>query len=139
MPLPITELLPTLLSLFKWLGRMRKRKFLIVEDNLDDALLLTREIAGAGCSHKLASSAEMAEGMFLAERFDCILLDMRFQGMDGMELLRRILRERPVQIIVITCGEARDLLNIPKSKLIHCVSKPVTSEVIVEILKTMKL
>jgi CheY-like chemotaxis protein len=139
MPLPITELIPTAFKLLDWLRSFRKRKFLIVEDNLDDALLLMREITNAGCIHKLASSAEMAEGMFHVERFDCILLDMQFQGMDGMELLRRILREKPVQIIVITCGEASDLAMIPRSKLIHCVSKPVTSEVIVEILKTMKL
>jgi DNA-binding response OmpR family regulator len=138
MPLAITELLPTLWRVFQWVRTHRQPRFLIVEDNLEDAFFLQRTVEHAGCFQVTANSAEMAEGMLRQGKFDYVLLDMRFTGMSGMELLLRILRENPVQVIILTCGEPQDLVAIPKSKLIHCVAKPITAEVIRDILKYLK-
>ena len=99
----------------------RSQPILVVEDDADEALLIQRSLAGSGVANSIITvrSGEEAiqylngEGPFedrLAHALPCLmLLDLRIQGMQGLDLLRWI-RSNPrchrLPVVVLThCGE----------------------------------
>ena len=112
-------------------------KFLLVEDDPDDAALTRRALERAHIGNELAvvdtgeAALEILYAQALGEReqVGLILLDLGLPKIDGREVLRRIWsdrRLRQIPIIVLT-GSAteEDMLKSYKSGAVGFLRKPV--------------
>jgi two-component system cell cycle response regulator CpdR len=81
-------------------------KILYVEDNDDLRTAMADLLRGDGDDREVVACAngDDALALFQSERFDVVVTDVRLPGMSGTELARTILRERPLQWIVLCSG-----------------------------------
>jgi DNA-binding NtrC family response regulator len=77
---------------------------LIVDDDLKGARLLRRGLEIANMEADIAETAERAIEKCLAGNFDAVLMDLNLPGMNGIEALREIHRERPFCPVIIITG-----------------------------------
>jgi CheY-like chemotaxis protein len=102
---------------------------LIVDDNVDAALLLSDLLAGIGYSTRVAHDAPQALAMANEYVPDVALLDIGLPAMDGYELARR-LREMPqwrdVRLIAVTgYGQNSDRKRSLEAGFDHHLVKPI--------------
>lgn len=81
-------------------------RVLVVDDNTELAENLAEILADAGHDTRVASSA--AAALALGDCFDFALLDVRMDGMDGVELLAALKRRCPNTICVMMTAFSRD-------------------------------
>ena len=79
-------------------------RVLVVEDDERMARLLVRALSGAGLAVQWASTGD--EGLGAAQRgdFDLVVLDLTLPGMEGAEVLRRLVGELPPQRVLVVSG-----------------------------------
>ena len=85
-------------------ARTHQARILVVDDEADVRLLLTREISNRG--HEVVAvvdSAQAIEEMGRGE-FDVVLTDIRMPGMGGMALTAWIKRTRPDTNVIVMTG-----------------------------------
>lgn len=88
------------------------KKILIVDDQKGIRLLLNEVFSREGYKVYQASNGIEALNIVDGEAVDCVMLDMKIPGMNGLEILKRI-REKNLQIPVfmMTAFEGEDILN----------------------------
>jgi DNA-binding response OmpR family regulator len=79
-------------------------RVLVVEDDERMARLLTRALTGAGLSVQWAATGDEGLGTALRGDFDLVVLDLVLPGMDGAEVLRRLVDGRPRQRVIVVSG-----------------------------------
>jgi two-component system OmpR family response regulator len=79
-------------------------RVLVVEDDERMARLLTRALTGAGLTVHWAPSGDEGLATALRGDFDLVLLDLVLPGMDGAEVLRRLVEARPHQRVLVLSG-----------------------------------
>jgi signal transduction histidine kinase len=96
-------------------GRLLHGRVLVVEDQAASRDFLGDALGRLGLSVTLVDGGEAALTAFTTgERFDCVLMDIRMPGMDGMEATRRIRRWEidrnrvPCPIIAVTANAGAD-------------------------------
>ncbi|MDQ7783895.1 MAG: sigma-54 dependent transcriptional regulator [Desulfomonilaceae bacterium] len=78
------------------MGESFLSKLLIVDDEQDMLNLLARTVSSElPCTVATATSAYQAQTFLESDSYDLILLDIRMPGMDGMEFLGKLRKERP--------------------------------------------
>ncbi len=79
-------------------------RILIVDD--DSAVRATVAILLERAGHSVAGAADGREGLalFEADDFDLLFLDIFMPGMDGIETMRLVLRQRPLIPIIVISG-----------------------------------
>lgn len=65
-------------------------RILVVDDDHDLLLLLTKMLARTGVSTQTAETGSRALSMLEAEPFDLLILDLMLPDMDGYDILRRV-------------------------------------------------
>lgn len=83
---------------------MNKGKpILIVDDEKNIRLTLFQALENMGVEIETAVNGEEALAKLTKKSFGLILLDLRMPGMDGMDVLRQVVKVRPdIRIIIIT-------------------------------------
>jgi DNA-binding response OmpR family regulator len=82
---------------------------LLVEDELELARIIARELKAAGYRVKHVADGETALQRFAEEPPDLVILDWMLPGVDGLQVLRRIRRSSPVPVLMLTArGEEVD-------------------------------
>ncbi len=86
------------------LDRTHQTRILVVDDEADVRLLLTREIRDRG--HEVVAVADSVPAMERMGQgdFDVVLTDIRMPGMDGMDLTTWIKRTRPDTNVIVMTG-----------------------------------
>src|SRR5688572_4884643 len=79
---------------------------LVVDDEGPNRYSVKKTLEKVGYSVMAAASGEEALDMIKNEEFDVILTDIRMQGIDGVELLRRIKEQAPDAIVILMTGYA---------------------------------
>jgi two-component system, response regulator PdtaR len=85
---------------------------LIVEDDTYLVMLLRAQLEKLG--HVVvgdASMAAQAQRLFESERPDLVLMDIRLDGADGIELARKLLAHRACPIIIVSAYGDRELVD----------------------------
>jgi two-component system, response regulator, stage 0 sporulation protein F len=76
-------------------------RLLIVEDDVSLRKLYEAEFTEEGYAVSAVASGEEAMERLRATSPDVLILDIRLGGMDGLDVLRRVLQERPEVAVVL--------------------------------------
>ncbi|MEC1176882.1 response regulator [Metasolibacillus meyeri] len=88
------------------------RNILIVDDQQGIRLLLNEVFKKEGYRTYLASNGIEALNIFKNEEIDCILLDMKIPGMNGMEILRELrLYSDKINVVMMTAYGEQKLID----------------------------
>lgn len=118
--------------------RRRKGKVLVIEDNPNDVLLITRALALCKRSFTVAYNAEAAEAYIERNGYTLAFVDLRLPTMSGQRLIQLIRDRCPHTHIVVVPGEVRDLADIPEEIVYSVILKPVTVEKLRDFLEKVK-
>lgn len=89
---------------------MEVRKILIIEDDPEERLILSRELKKAGYIVYEAPTGEEGLKIFKEDKPDLVILDVILPGIDGWEVLKRIKKgplSRKVPVMMLT-GKSED-------------------------------
>jgi len=82
----------------------RRARVLLVDDEQAIRTALSRALVAEGLAIDLAESGSEGLRRALTEAYDLIILDLLMPGMDGLAVLRQLLRDRPWQtVMVLSC------------------------------------
>jgi DNA-binding response OmpR family regulator len=99
--------------------------FLIVEDTLDLARLIQRELEDGGYTVCLAADGLAALNQVECAAPDLVILDWMLPGLDGLEVLRRLRQTSQIPVLMLTArGEAIDRVVGLESGADDYLSKP---------------
>ncbi|MBI5533789.1 MAG: response regulator [Deltaproteobacteria bacterium] len=91
---------------------MAALRILLVDDELDFIEPLARRMERRGMQCVALQDGEKALALIQTERFNCVVLDVRMPGIDGIEVLRRIRRDHPDLPVVLLTGHASVELGV---------------------------
>ncbi len=86
-------------------------KIVVVEDEAELSAAIAARLRSDGHAVAVAADGPGAVRLIAAERPDAVILDLMLPGFDGLEVCRRIQRDRPVPVIMLTAlGSETDLV-----------------------------
>ena len=89
---------------------MNAKSALVVDDEKNIRLTLSMALEQLDIPVETAASGEEALDKIAAGGYGVMLLDLRMPGLDGIEVLRRVAKERPeIKVIIITAYGSIDL------------------------------
>lgn len=94
---------------------LRKREVLVVEDELELAQLVELHLQDAGCNVTLAHDGPSGLSLARSRAFDCVILDLRLPGMDGLDLCQQLRREpryTPILMLTARSSEGDRILGL---------------------------
>jgi len=114
---------------------MKKKSVLIVDDEKNIRLTLTQTLETMDIETGTAINGEEALSKLKDREYDLILLDLKMPGMDGMDVLRRVVEIRPdIRIIIITAhGTIESAVEAMKLGAVDFIQKPFAPKEIREI------
>jgi response regulator NasT len=106
------------------------RKVLIVEDDTLVGIGLKAQVESIGCKVVgQASTADEALAMYRAHQPDIVLMDIKLDGTDGIELAKQFLAERHCAIVMVTAYSDPELISRAGSAgVFGYLIKPATRE-----------
>jgi DNA-binding NtrC family response regulator len=107
---------------------MNIHKVLIVDDEKNIRMTLTQALADMEVETETAVNGEEALSKLKDQDFGLILLDLRMPGMDGMDLLKKLRKDRPdIRIVIITAhGTIDSAVEAMKLGAADFIQKPFT-------------
>jgi len=78
------------------------KKILVVDDSPFARKILTKIISEMGFQVDTASDGEEALEKVLSENYDLITLDIEMPGINGIEVLKQIMKKKPTRVIMIS-------------------------------------
>jgi signal transduction histidine kinase len=107
-----------------------KRKILVVDDNIEFAKTVARNLEKEGFQISLASDGNTAILAASNESPDLVLLDLKLPDIPGVELLRimKSINENVAVIIITAYGGERVAIDLMKAGAIDFLSKPFNFE-----------
>lgn len=105
---------------------MSGKPMLVVDDEKNIRLALSRSLEPLGRPVQTAMNGEEALQKMQVQDFDLVFLDLKMPGMDGLEALRRIRRLHPgVPVIIITAhGSIEAAVDAMKLGAVDFLQKP---------------
>src|SRR5512142_59182 len=82
-------------------GEVTVARVLIVEDDARIGRLVARALEHDGHTAELAETGPDGLAVALAREFDLVILDLMLPGMGGVEVLERLVGERPGQRVLV--------------------------------------
>ena len=101
-------------------------KILVVDDEKNIRLMLSRALASAETAVDTAVNGEEALDKFAQTAYDLVLLDLMLPGIDGLQVLRRIRDSRPeVPVILLTAhGTVENAVEAMRIGAVNYLQKP---------------
>ena len=102
---------------------------LIVEDEEKLARFIELELTHEGYRVEKSGNGRDALDLALHNHYDLILLDIMLPGLNGLEVLRRLLREKEVPVILLTARDAvMDKVSGLDAGAVDYITKPFAIE-----------
>lgn len=109
--------------------KMKETQILIVEDEEKLARFVELELLHEGYNVTKSGNGREALDLALQENYDLILLDIMLPGLNGLEVLRRLLREKEVPVILLTARDAvMDKVSGLDAGAVDYITKPFAIE-----------
>lgn len=106
-----------------------KASILLVEDEERLARFIELELLHEGYQVEKSGNGREALGMALENNYDLILLDIMLPGLNGLEVLRRLLKEKEVPVILLTARDAvMDKVSGLDAGAVDYITKPFAIE-----------
>ena len=104
-----------------------EKSAIVVEDDANTALVLTKAIRSLGFSVRVASTLEQARALFRDDCPDLVLLDVTLPDGDGLELIREAPPELQSRFIIVT-GDSRQEVAVRslRARATDFLTKPIT-------------
>lgn len=110
-------------------GKIILKKVLIVEDEENMVSFIQMELKYEGYEVEVANDGRSAVALALEKDFDLILLDLMLPGINGLEVCRRIRKEKDTPIIMLTARDSvMDKVTGLQTGADDYVSKPFAIE-----------
>jgi CheY-like chemotaxis protein len=106
-------------------AQSRHRRLLVVEDNEIERQSIVELLDNAGVEIATAGSGAEAWDALHAQRFDCIVLDLRLPDISGFELLERIRQDSELCELPIVVFTGKDLTEEDEIRLIQMAESVV--------------
>jgi len=105
---------------------MKKSSILIVDDEKNIRLTLSKSLEPLEIPIKTAVNGEEALQKLQDEKFGMVFLDLKMTGIDGMQVLRRIKQEWPkIRVVIITAhGTIESAVEAMKLGAVDFIQKP---------------
>lgn len=114
-----------------------KKRILLIDDDLDMCLLLTRFLAKKG--FEVDSSHNAAKGLvkFGEGKYDIVLCDYRLGDKDGKEVLQKIKEINPQTIVIIITGysDIKTAVDVIKMGAFDYITKPLIPDEVVNVIE----
>jgi len=102
---------------------------LLVEDEEKLARFVELELVHEGYKVEKSGNGREALEMALQNQYDLILLDIMLPGLNGLEVLRRLLKEKEVPVILLTARDAvMDKVSGLDAGAVDYITKPFAIE-----------
>jgi DNA-binding response OmpR family regulator len=113
---------------------MSDKKILVVDDEKAIISLLKQAFSRAGFEVRSAESAEEALKVLEQEDITVMFLDLNLPGMNGMDLCKRIKKDKPMAIVFAVTGYASlfELVDCREAGFDDYFKKPVDMKSIVK-------
>ena len=104
-----------------------ERSAIVVEDDANTALVLTKAIRSLGFSVRVAGTLEQARALFRDDCPDLVLLDVTLPDGDGLELIREAPPGLQSRFIIVT-GDSRQEVAVRslRARATDFLTKPIT-------------
>ena len=114
-----------------------KPKFLLVDDEKEFVLTLSERLETRNLKSAIAYDGEEALSITETDAPDVMVLDLKMPGIDGLEVLRRVKREKPATEIIILTGHGSEQEERQAMELgaFAYLEKPVNIDVLTETMK----
>jgi sigma-B regulation protein RsbU (phosphoserine phosphatase) len=83
-------------------------RLLVVDDNEDNRDMLSRRLVRRGYTVDVAPEGQAALDRIGSETYELVLLDVMMPGIDGFEVLERLRRTHPPDVLPVIMATARD-------------------------------
>src|SRR5258706_14740453 len=116
---------------------MAKEKLLIIDDDVDICMMVSRFLSKKGYEVKTSHNGKQAVEIFKQEKFDLVFCDFRLGSMDGRDVLmavREISPETPV-IIITGYSDVKVAIDVIKNGAYDYIIKPLLPDEIVNIIE----
>jgi CheY-like chemotaxis protein len=106
----------------------KKASILVVDDEKEMLEVIGRTLSSRGYEADLAADAKLALEKLTERKFDLLVTDVNMPGLDGIELIRYVLKINPYQKIIIITGFPSQDLQAEAFKLgvLRFMIKPFT-------------
>jgi len=107
---------------------MNTNKILIVDDEKNIRMTICQSLADMDVETDTAVNGEEALSKLKDKDFGLVLLDLRMPGMDGMEVLEKLRKDRPdIRVVIITAhGTIDSAVDAMKLGAVDFIQKPFT-------------
>jgi DNA-binding NtrC family response regulator len=107
---------------------MKANKILIVDDEKNIRMTISQSLADMNVETDTAVNGEEALSKLKDKDFGLVLLDLKMPGMDGMEVLEKLRKDRPdIQVVIITAyGTVACAVDAMKLGAVDFIQKPFT-------------
>src|SRR4030042_1909020 len=108
--------------------KMKTNKILIVDDEKNIRITIRQSLTDMDIETDTAVNSEEALSKLKGTDFGLVLLDLRMPGMDGMELLEKLRKDRPdIRVVIITAhGTIDSAVEAMKLGAVDFIQKPFT-------------
>jgi CheY-like chemotaxis protein len=106
-------------------AQSRHRRLLVVEDNEIERQSIVELLNNAGVEIATAASGTEAWDTLHAQKFDCIVLDLRLPDISGFELLERIRQDSELRDLPIVVFTGKDLTEEDEIRLVRLAESVV--------------
>ncbi|MFZ6007074.1 response regulator [Dissulfurispira sp.] len=116
---------------------MEKGRILVIDDEEIVQVSCKRTLVPEGYAVDAAASGKEGLELFEKSKYDLVLIDLKMPGMDGIEVLVNIKRQRPEQNVMIMTGydTVEHIVESISSGAAHYLEKPFTPDTLIERIK----
>lgn len=114
-----------------------KKKILIIDDDLDMCLLLSRFLDKKGYETQVAHNGAKGIAKFNEEHFDIVLCDFRLGDKDGKDVLLKIKEVNPKTIVIIITGysDIKVAVDVIKLGAFDYITKPLIPDEVINVIE----
>ena len=115
------------------------KKVLIIDDDVDLCLLLSRFLTKKGFVTEVAYSGHKGLALYKSDKFDAVISDYRLGDMDGTRLITLLKEEDPHASIIIITGysDIKTAVEVIKLGAYDYITKPLIPDEVLSMLNTM--